>query len=253
MQFDLDFSPDGRKIAFASDRTGSAEIWISASDGSNPVQLTSFGSSNTGTPRWSPDGKQIAFDSRKEGHSDIYMVSAEGGEPRRMTTEPFENNVPSWSRDGNWIYFSSDRSGAWQIWKVSAAGGNAVQVTKQGAFQAFESADGRLLYYSKYYGVQGVWKIPVEGGEEVRVLEQGEGLEWALLSHGICLINPGATPATIEFFEFASKRLKHLTAVDLGPSAEVGGGFAVSPDGKWVLYRRVDQLDSDIMLVENFQ
>ncbi|PYV25321.1 MAG: hypothetical protein DMG24_09330 [Acidobacteria bacterium] len=252
-QFDMDFSPDGKKIAFGSDRTGSEEIWISASDGSNPVQLTSFGAPSTGTPRWSPDGKQIAFDSHKVGHSDIYVVNAEGGEPRRMTTEPFENNVPSWSRDGKLIYFSSDRTGDWQIWKVPAVGGKALQVTKQGGFEAFESADRRLLYYCKSFGVQGVWKIPVEGGEEVRVLDQGGLFGWALVSHGICLINPGATPATIDFFEFASKRLKHLTAVDLGPSANAGSGFAVSPDGKWVLYTRVDQLDSDIMLVENFQ
>ena len=249
----MDFSPDGKKIAFGSDRTGSEEIWISASDGSNPVQLTSFGAPSTGTPKWSPDGKQIAFDSHKVGHSDIYVVNAEGGEPRRLTTEPFENNVPSWSRDGKWIYFSSDRTGAWQIWKVPAVGGKALQVTKQGGFEAFESTDGRFLYYCKYFGVQGVWKIPAEGGEEVRILEQGAWHEWALLSRGICLVNPGATPATIDFFEFASKRLKHLTAVDLGPSANAGSGFAVSPDGKWVLYTRVDQLDSDIMLVENFQ
>src|SRR2546429_3106562 len=49
----------------------------------------------------------------------------------------------------------------------------------------------------------------------------------------------------------SSKRLKRLTAVDLGPSAGVGGGFAVSPDGKWVLYTRVDQLDSDIRSEEH--
>jgi len=253
-QFDMDFSPDGKKIAFGSDRTGSEEIWISASDGSNPVQLTSFGAPSTGTPKWSPDGKQIAFDSHKVGHSDIYLVNAEGGEPRRMTTEPFENNVPSWSRDGKWIYFSSDRSGAWQIWKIPAGGGNAIQVTKHGAFQAFESTDGRFLYYCKNYtDAPGIWKMPTEGGEEVRVLDQEAVQHWALLSRGVCLINPGATPATIDFFEFASKRLKHLTAVDLGPNANAPSGFAVSPDGKWVLYTRVDQLDSDIMLVENFQ
>jgi eukaryotic-like serine/threonine-protein kinase len=251
-QVDVDFSLDGKKIAFASDRSGSDEIWTCASDGSNPVQLTSFGASNSGTPRWSPDGKQIAFDSRKEGHADIYVISAEGGSARRLTTEPFENNVPSWSRDGKWIYFSSDRTGTWQIWKVPAGGGNAVQVTKQGGDSALESTDGHCLYYTKY-DVPGVWKMPMDGGEEARILMEGEFPDWALLPGGICLFKPTANPATIDFFDFATQRLRHLSTVDTGYSVPGPRGFAVSPDGKWVLYTRVDQLDSDIVLVENFR
>src|SRR5438046_96751 len=71
-------SPDGKKIVFLSDRTGNAEIWVCDSDGSNPVQVTSFGGPAVGSPRWSPDSQQIAFDSPKEGHSDIYVINASG-------------------------------------------------------------------------------------------------------------------------------------------------------------------------------
>ena len=56
------FSPDGKKIAFASDRTGTDEIWICDADGTNPIQVTNFGGPVVGSPRWSPDGKQIVFD-----------------------------------------------------------------------------------------------------------------------------------------------------------------------------------------------
>ncbi len=61
------FSPDGRKIAFASYRSGHAEIWVCDSDGSNSFQLTSFAGPDCTTPQWSPDGQQIAFSANQEG------------------------------------------------------------------------------------------------------------------------------------------------------------------------------------------
>ena len=241
---------NGKRVAFASDRSGNWEIWTSESDGSNPVPLTSLGASDTGTPRWSPDGRQIAFDSRKEGHADIYVISAEGGSPQRLTAGPFENNLPAWSRDGRWLYFSSDRSGTWQMWKVPARGGAAVQFTRHGAFRGFEYLDGKSLYYWKE-GV--IWKMPVEGGQEVRILDNVPGGYWRLWGEGICFLNLNATPTELEFFDFASRRTKRISAIDTGPRVISGAAFDVSPDGKWLLYNRRDQMDSDIMLVENFR
>ena len=66
------FSPDGKRIAFSSDRSGSGEIWVCDSDGLNAVQLTSLGGPLVTMPRWSPDGEHIAFDSSAEGQFDIY-------------------------------------------------------------------------------------------------------------------------------------------------------------------------------------
>jgi Tol biopolymer transport system component/DNA-binding winged helix-turn-helix (wHTH) protein len=246
------FSPDGKRIVFASGRSGSVEIWVCDSDGSNPRQLTFFGGS--GTPRWSPDGQQIAFDSEREGHSDIYVVHAEGGQPRRLTTESSNDVVPSWSRDGRWIYFASDRTSSFQVWKMPAEGGRAVQVTKQGGFAAFESSDGKTLYYAKGEYRPGLWKVPVEGGEETLVLEQpAAGLwgYWGLRAEGIFFYN--ATTKAIEFFSFATNKITQIAKPEKQPDPTTNPGFAVSPDGRWILYAQADQLASDIMLVENFR
>src|SRR5262249_28078970 len=62
-----DFSADGGKIAFISDRTGNPEVWICQSSGMDEMQLTSFGGPEVTTPRWSPDGRWIAFDSTAQG------------------------------------------------------------------------------------------------------------------------------------------------------------------------------------------
>src|SRR5262245_55931597 len=151
------YSPDGKRIVFVSNRSGSDEIWVCGSEGENPVRLTSFRGPLAGSPSWSPDGKQIVFDCRPEGNADLYVVSAQGGQPRRLTTDPAEDIVPSWSRDGRWIYFTSNRlaegrSGRLQIWKMPSGGGEATQMTKQGGFEPVESPDGRWLYFTQDRG-----------------------------------------------------------------------------------------------------
>ena len=248
------FSPDGQKIVFQSTRSGSPEIWVCSSDGTNPIQLTSLGR-NTGAPRWSPDGRHIAFDSRAETNSYVYVINAEGGGPRRLTTETSNGLVPSWSRDGRFVYFCSNRSGTLQVWKVPAAGGEAVQVTKGGGAVAFESSDGKFLYYCKF-DVAGLWRIPVNGGEESLVLDQpkeGYWGYWAVVDRGIYFIDPATKPrATLKLFSFTSRRVMQIAAIEKKPYPGVPG-FAVSPDGRWILFTQLDQSGSDIMLVENFQ
>jgi Tol biopolymer transport system component len=97
------FSPDGRKIAFESNRSGYREIWVAASDGSNQVQLTALMSARAGSRRWSPDGQRIVFDSLASGNNDIYCIGADGGAAQWLTTEPSDEGRPSWSQDGRWI------------------------------------------------------------------------------------------------------------------------------------------------------
>ncbi|MCI0525068.1 MAG: DPP IV N-terminal domain-containing protein, partial [Acidobacteria bacterium] len=254
-EYSAQFSPDGQKIVFASNRSGSFEIWVCSSDGQRPAQLTAFNHSVAGSPRWSPDGRQIAFDARPEGNADIYVITAEGGQPRRLTTEDSADNVPSWSRDGQWIYFCSNRSGSLQIWKMPAAGGQAVQITHQGGFDNVESPDGQYLYYAKGRGVPGIWRIPVAGGEETSVLKHhraGINRQWAVTEKGIYFTTT-ETPdrPLIEFFSFATGKV--TTVATLAKTIYPISGLAVSPDGRWLIWPQLDQVGSDIMLMENFR
>lgn len=249
------YSPDGKKIAFHSDRSGNLEIWMCDSEGQNLTQLTFFDKGQAGTPEWSPDGSQITFDYRADGRADVYVVNVAGGVPRRLTTETSDDSLPSWSRDGKYIYFASDRGGEQQVWKISAQGGQAIQLTRLGGLLALESADGNYLYYCKGVG-PGIWKTPVSGGQEVPVLldQPADGCwgQWALADDGIYFINARRrNSATVEFFSFATTDI--TTVLSLAGVNDFVSGFAISPDHHEILYSRRDPINSDIMLVENFR
>jgi len=143
------------------------------------------------------------------------------------------------------------------VWKAPIEGGQAVQVTKNGGREAFESRDGKFVYYSKFGTppVPGIWRVAVGGGGETQVLEQGTQSNWALLDDGICFLDPVATLPVITFFSFATQKLVPIAAVPRGPIPQGGFGnrLAVSPDGRWLLYVQNDRDESEIMLVENFR
>ena len=247
------FSPDGRKIAFESDRLGYSDIWYCDTDGSNCVQASSL-HGVSGTARWSPDGRYLAFESQSKQYYDVYTVEVPGGQPRVVPTLPgTADGAPNWSRDGQWIYFySAHESGSLQLWKVPFKGGSPVKVTTNGGVYAIESEDGRFLYYAKYRQ-PGVWRMPLNGGEETLVLNQpSTWFNWCLVRTGIYFLNRDVKPnGEIEFFNFATR--KTTPVLSLQKTAPVFGGLAVSPDGRSLLYVQNEFDDSNIMLMKNFR
>jgi Tol biopolymer transport system component len=108
------FLPDGKRIAFSSDRAGEAfNIWIADADGSNPVRLTHFTQGYSGSARWSPDGEWVAFDSSSsEGQFDIFLVRSAGGAPRRLTSHRANDFAPSERRQMDLFRLEARRQGA---------------------------------------------------------------------------------------------------------------------------------------------
>jgi len=244
------FSPDGRKVAFTSIRSGDAEIWVSDPDGSNAIQLTQTHALDTNCPYWSPDGQLITFSSNGEGEFDVYVVPATGGKPRRLTSHPSIDIAPKFSRDGKWIYFSSMRTGDYRVWKMPATGGDAVQVTpNQGAGGAVESFDGNSIYYHSPLIVSPLWRLPKSGGEPVKALDSVLWFNWWLLKDGVYYIDAVAGETRLEYADFVTGK-STIVARNLG---EVSSGLTATPDGKTILYTRVDSSTDDLMLVENFR
>jgi len=256
------FSPDGRRVAFESWRSGVRPVWICNTDGSGCHELSSFyGDDFAGDASWSPDGRRLAFAATHREQFHVYICAAEGGTVRRLTSDWTYDARPRWSRDGQWIYFGSTRSGGWEIWKTRAdsadADATAIRITREGGIEATESPDGRYLYYAKRE-TSGIWRLPLGGSGDVReekVLDLGGEGRWSLRPDGIFLLDswPARSPA-IRFFNFATGRVSDVVTL---PSDWYfilsGGAFAVSPDGTWAIVTQERLTESDIMLVENFR
>jgi eukaryotic-like serine/threonine-protein kinase len=249
------FSPDETRIVFASDRGGFTDIWVCDSDVSETVQLTAFDGNYSGTPRWSPDGSRIVFDSLRRGNRDIHMVDSHGGGPVRLTVEPSEEWRPSYSSDGDSIYFGSDRSGSPQVWKMPAKEGAAEQVTRQGGYEAFESLDGRFVYYTKdRFGTE-LWRVPVGGGEEEFVAQPVWTGGWAVTEKGILFgdySRPEDSQVPVKLWNPRSGQVEQMRTLE---HARVYGapGFCATRDGNRILYARRVRYGADLMLVENFR
>jgi Tol biopolymer transport system component len=248
------YSPDGKRIAFMSNRSGACEIWVCDHDGSNPVQLTALGGPRVFGPKWSPDGQNIAFNATRGGTHDVYVVSASGGPPRCVTTHPAADKWPSWSQDGKSLYFCSTRTGpSGDIWKMPAKGGEAVQITRHGGDVPQESPDGKFVYFEKGWPSQcSVWKVPAAGGEEVKVLDSTHrDAGWTVGEQGIYFFTPqdGQGRSDIRLYKFATGKISKILTIE----RDVYERIAVSPDERTILYGQYDQAGSDLMLVENFR
>ena len=244
------YSPDGKRLAYMSDRSGTMEIWVANRDGSNAFQLTAVG--GAGTPRWSPDSQALVFDVTTAGPTKIVSMNLHGGAPQILTPDTFHSVCPSWSHDGKWIYFGSTRSGKWQIWKVPASGGMPIQVTQNGGHAALESVDRKYLYYSKDPNPEPeIWRVPVKGGEEklMPLVRPGTWASWQAVQGGILFVGPSlGHQAVVSFYDFASDRTTILSVLDRTPF-----WLGATPNGKTIAFDQPGREQLQSMLVENFR
>jgi Tol biopolymer transport system component len=254
------FSPDGGRIAFASARSGSLEIWVAGRDGNGLQQITSLGASELVVGAWSPDGARIAFDAAIGGNTDVYVIGADGGHLRRLTSEPSIDGLATWSGDGRWIYFSSSRARVTaDIWRVSADGGPAVRVTPNGGFDPKESPDGRYLFYLDRAppmvaidGTTRLMRAPLAGGQEELVLERVRAFLWSVTDKGIVFVTRERDFDAIDLYRFSDQRIVRMGRLAFRVSP-ISDHLTASGDGRWALATEMVRFDSDLMLLDNFR
>ena len=178
------WSPDGKRIAFSSDRDWdkgdhNSEIYVMDADGRNPQNLTNDLNADY-SPSWYPDGKRIVFSSRRDGHfenefgitEEIYVMDADGGNQQRLTENRKNDWHPSWSPDGKRIAFAADRKGRFEnfeIYVMDADGGNQQRLTENRVYDYSPSwsPDGkRIAFTSERDGNSEIYVMDADGGNQ---------------------------------------------------------------------------------------
>ncbi|MEO6324029.1 MAG: hypothetical protein ABIT01_14390 [Thermoanaerobaculia bacterium] len=250
-----DFSPDGTRLVYSSNRSGKFELYIRTLSGSTPeLQLTSDGHQNF-QPRWAPDGKRIAYHAKQRGG--IWIVPSAGGAPKSLADF---GSRPTFSPDGEWVTFQSQNLVDFAaisacagppstIWIVPSKGGPARNVTVEGTPQGGHghpvwSPDGRRIYFvssEPKLSASELWSIRADGTSPTKLLTEWRIYDPAVSPDGESIYFGGA----FGDFRYGIWRLplERGTGRPIGPPvAFTSQGFtvarspALSPDGKRLIW-----------------
>jgi hypothetical protein len=127
-----------------------------------------------------------------------------------------------------------------------------MQVTKNGGDAAFESPDGKWVYYSRFwYADKGICRIPVEGGEEQKIIDKAVYRDsWVLKENGIYYFIETPTKYDLFFYEFKSGKTIKINDFDKKTTSAY---FDISQKEDWMLFSQSEETESNIMLIENFR
>ncbi len=252
MQNEPRYSPDGKRIAFDSLRSGQWSVWMADADGTNPVQLSRGGAA--GYPSWSPDSQKIAFHvENSSGLWELYVIDIHEQTAHRLKTNVEEASNPVWSRDGKWIYFRGYQNKSRQIYRCPAEGGEAELILEMADLTdtEVESLDGTALYFANDDGA--LFKVsPIRANATATVMPGVANIAWnvpwTIDANGIYFV-PQDNLRSLRFYDFETKKTRELFRAE----RNFGEGITISPDGRYLLFSRIDANNSDIMVARGFR
>jgi TolB protein len=242
------WSPDGRRFAFNSDRTGEMNLWVRDSGGS--ARQVTNGPGGDYQPSWSPDGTKLAFFSARGGNSDIWRLDTGDNTLVRLTDAPALDVNPAYSPDGRHIAFVSDRSGRFEVWLMTADGEDQRQLASAGAWGHFLAwtRDSRAVVFRGTKDRQGqTYQVSIDDGalRELPDVSSGGHMSFspsqALLmdvrNHKVLWVYPvdGRPAYQIHQFEDPDVRIDYPRW---------------SPDGREVVFDRVAPRGGDLWSLE---
>jgi Tol biopolymer transport system component/serine/threonine protein kinase len=246
------WSPDGRLIAFNTDRSGTMNLWLHSVADGTARPLTS-GPGGDFQPAWSPDGRSLAFFSSRDGDADIWTVDVASGALRNIRRNPSLDINPACSPDGQLVAFQSDQSGRLEVWVMGRDGSAPRQLTRTGVIGHFLrwTRDGGAVVFRVPGGAHPVlMEAPLDGGDPRPLAEIAGGshisfspkgdLVLDVVAHKTLWVSPvrGGAPAEVFTFDDPEVRIDYPVW---------------SPDGRFALFDRFRPQGAALWLLEGVE
>ena len=244
------WSPDGRWLAFNSDRAGEMNIWLRDSAGGER-RITS-GAGGDYQPMWSPDGTMLVFFSARGGNTDIWRVHLADTVLTRLTDDPALDTNPFYSPDGTRIAFVSDRSGRSEVWLMNADGSGQRQVASVGCWGHFLiwTKDSRaIVFRGESERQMQIYRVDIESGELTPLppvmsgghmsFSPSQSLIMDVNSHKVLWAHPVDGRPPYQVYQFAD------------PDVRIDYPLW-SPDGRWIMFDRAAPRGGDLWALEGF-
>jgi Tol biopolymer transport system component len=260
-------SPDGRSIAFHSDRDGKGRIWLKQLATGTEAALTD--GPDDDLPRFSPDGATLLFSRRTGSHFSLFRVSLLGGEARRVVDDGLD---ASWSTDGSHIVFmrqypaSPGKIAATGIMVATSDGSGSREVARipTGVIAPRWSPDGKRIVFTQTAvgaGSFSIHSVDMTSGSVETIVDSGQGArpwvsEWSpdgRLLHTVGQVAAGKLAGTtgrlVALQPGTAARLLYASPDSLGRFAVVDGDRIYSPDGRWILFTSDRSGNLDLWMV----
>lgn len=248
------------QVAFASDRTGTSQIYSIKIDGSDFQPITNL-PDGACQPSWSPDGKRIVFtspclsDAEAYRKSSLYVINADGSELSPLITAPGGDFDPTWSSDGNRIAFTSVRDGHMEIYVLTLDTMDVARLTEtpmdeENSQPAWSAFGNQIVFVKKRFGALQIWTMTDTGQNALQVVRSGQSLwdflpvwspdgEFILFSQR--RVNGASLPWMMQI-RYEDRDTQTATRLKLGV---VGvENLSYSADGFWMVYEGVDDVDN---------
>ena len=234
------FSPDGKQVAFYSNRSGKTEIWVTRQDGTE-LRRVAAGTRAYSSPAWSPNGDRVVYVSDES----LAISDLSGGKPRRIDLGGSTAQHPVWSSDGTTIYYTAKS----HLWRVRPDGtGRAMLRELPPIYDLHAHPDGKHLYYSRS-GQQRftLCRIPLDGAVEEIVQSDLELPSFAVGRRALYSVRAGMNLYAQALSGGNMKKVGTVLTTDK-PAGTWDTRLTVSPDGSTVIWAIADPEETDLSM-----